>query len=100
MIHKTKQLNLRKSSSKLPNMTIILGVKCIDGVVLVGDRKLTDVDKIDFSYGDKITGEVEGFLTAFSGDKSVFDLFRIKLRECTNNGTTYYSFRYYGFNCS
>ena len=64
-------------------MTIILGVKCIDGIVLVGDRKLTDSNKTDFSYGDKITGEVEGFLTAFSGDKSVFDLFRIKLRECT-----------------
>jgi 20S proteasome alpha/beta subunit len=76
MLHKTKQLNWRKSSSKLPNMTIILGVKCIDGIVLVGDRKLRDSNKTDFSYGDKITGEVKGFLTAFSGDKSVFDLFR------------------------
>jgi hypothetical protein len=32
----TKQLNYGKLCSKLPNMTFILGARCIDGVVLVG----------------------------------------------------------------
>ena len=39
--------------------------------------------KLISSYVDKTSGEVKGFLTAFSGDKSVFDLFRIKLIEYT-----------------
>ncbi|HJU59417.1 MAG TPA: hypothetical protein VJ583_06685 [Nitrososphaeraceae archaeon] len=44
MFSKTKQLNWGKLSSMLPNMTFILGARCIDGVILVADRKITNFD--------------------------------------------------------
>jgi hypothetical protein len=41
MLHKTKQLKWGEVTSKFPSMTFILGARCIDGVVLVADRKIT-----------------------------------------------------------
>lgn len=61
-------------------MTLILGARCIDGVVLVADRKFTSEEaKID--YGNKITGEIPGLLTAFSGDRATFEAFTNRLRS-------------------
>jgi 20S proteasome alpha/beta subunit len=50
----TKQLNYGKLCSKLPNMTFILGARCMDGVVLVGDTRFTIDDGIDWIYDYKI----------------------------------------------
>jgi 20S proteasome alpha/beta subunit len=64
-------------------MTLILGARCRDGVVLVGDRKMTQTDTggIHNAYDDKITGEIDGILTAFSGDAGTFQVFVNTLRD-------------------
>ena len=64
-------------------MTIILGARCQDGVVLVGDRKMTNKNEYEITYlfDDKITGELNGVLTGFSGDRGAFETFRHKLRD-------------------
>jgi 20S proteasome alpha/beta subunit len=69
------------------NMTLILGSRCIDGVVIIADRKFTlsRTVGIQYRYGDKITGDLKGILTAFSGDMSTFQLFTRTLRVYANN---------------
>jgi 20S proteasome alpha/beta subunit len=56
------------------NMTLILASRCIDGVVIIADRKFTPIGTIGirYQYGNKITGELRGILTAFSGDAGAF----------------------------
>ncbi len=61
-------------------MTLIMGARCKDGVVLVADRKLTSLDR-SVNYGNKITGETVGVLTAFSGDQGTFELFTNRVRN-------------------
>jgi hypothetical protein len=51
------------------------------GVALIADRRLTNRDGSQPEYGDKITGEIWGMLTAFSGDRGTFELFRNRLRH-------------------
>lgn len=63
-------------------MTLIVGAKCGDGVVLVADSKLTeDISGLQFSYDNKITGGLAGILTAFSGDRGTFQIFTTRLRD-------------------
>jgi 20S proteasome alpha/beta subunit len=62
-------------------VTYILGSRCKDGVVLVADTKLTVDGGANYDYDDKITGEIRGVLTGFSGDKEPFTEFRMRLRE-------------------
>jgi 20S proteasome alpha/beta subunit len=88
MIHKTKQLNLRKSSSKLPNMTYVLGSRCSDGVVIVADRKHTIEQKGDSVYDNKIFGEFSGIITSFSGIRGNYELLLSYLFDYINkNGS-------------
>ncbi|HYA84408.1 MAG TPA: hypothetical protein VEH06_13315 [Candidatus Bathyarchaeia archaeon] len=63
-------------------MTLILGARCIDGVVLIGDRRVTQTLSSGprYVYEDKITGEIDGILTGFAGDQGAFEVFRTKLR--------------------
>jgi 20S proteasome alpha/beta subunit len=70
-------------------VTLILGGRCRDGVVLVADSKLTEdrIDGLHFSYDNKITGEIEGILTAFSGDRGMFEVFTTRLRDYVNTTT-------------
>lgn len=65
------------------NMTLILGARCSDGVVIAADRKLSSIGNrgIQYQYGDKITGELRGVLTAFSGDVGAFQVFAMNLRN-------------------
>jgi 20S proteasome alpha/beta subunit len=65
------------------NMTLILGARCCDGVVLAADRKLSIISSrgIQYQYGDKITGELRGVLTAFSGDAGAFQVFAMNMRN-------------------
>ena len=71
MFQNTKQLNYGKLSSKLPNMTFILGARCTDGVVLVGDTRFTIDDGIDWIYDYKIFGNYDGLLIGFAGIRGI-----------------------------
>jgi 20S proteasome alpha/beta subunit len=65
-------------------MTLILGARCHDGVVLVADRKMTGQDTTGGthdSYNVKIRGELDGILTAFSGDAGTFEVFANTLKD-------------------
>jgi 20S proteasome alpha/beta subunit len=65
------------------NLTLILGSRCIDGVVIIADTKFTSTGTIgiQYQYGDKITGELNGVLTAFAGDAGAFNMFAMKIRD-------------------
>ena len=66
-------------------MTLILGARCRDGAVLVADSKLTeDNSGLQFSYDNKTTGELQGILTAFSGDRGTFQIFTTRVRDYVN----------------
>jgi 20S proteasome alpha/beta subunit len=71
------------------NTTLILGARCIDGVVLVADTKITTIYDVGrrYNYGKKITGELQGILTGFSGHKGVFEVFAMKLRDYVSSTT-------------
>ena len=71
-----------KLSSKLPNMTFILGARCIDGVVLVADRKISNFDEgLKFDYRDKLFAELSHIVFGSSGSTGIFELFRAKIRN-------------------
>ena len=60
-------------------MTFILGSRCVDGVVLVADRKITrtnEVESITFEYKQKIFGILAGVVFGSSGSTDTFELFR------------------------
>jgi 20S proteasome alpha/beta subunit len=58
-----------------PLLTVIIGARCLDGIVLVADRKLTWTNG-QVSYTDKIIGDIEHFLMGYTGDADTFDIFR------------------------
>jgi 20S proteasome alpha/beta subunit len=82
MFNYTKQLKWGKLIPKLPNMTFILGARCSDGVVLVADRKITNLDEgLTFEYGDKLFAELSHIVFGSSGSTGIFELFRAKIRN-------------------
>ena len=79
MFNNTKHLNYGKLSSKLSNMTFILGAGCIDGVVLVADRKITNLDEgITFEYDDKLFARLCHIVFNSSGSTEIFELLEQK----------------------
>lgn len=91
------EIQLEQSDTDvIGDMTLILGSRCRDGVVLVADRKFSGTDTIGgihMTYNNsKITGELDGILTGFSGDVGTFQLFTIDLRNHVNNATEAMSF--------
>ncbi|HET7643065.1 MAG TPA: hypothetical protein VFK40_06125 [Nitrososphaeraceae archaeon] len=82
MFNSTKQLKWGKLIPKLQNMTFILGARCSDRVVLVADRKITNLDEgITFEYGDKLFAELSHIVFGSSGSTGIFELFRAKIRN-------------------
>lgn len=82
MFPESKEIKWGKLSSKLQNMTFILGARCIDGVVLVADRKITNFDDgLMFDYGDKLFAELSHVIFGSSGSTGIFELFRIKIKN-------------------
>jgi 20S proteasome alpha/beta subunit len=83
------EIPLEQLEAVIGDMTLILGARCIDGVVLAADRKFTGTDTIGgihTTYNNrKITGELDGISTGFSGDVGTFQLFTISLRNHVNN---------------
>jgi 20S proteasome alpha/beta subunit len=56
-------------------LTVIIGAKCSDGIVLIADRKLTRTNGQVF-FSDKIIGDFKHFLMGYTGDVEMFDIFR------------------------
>lgn len=72
---------VNKWMQKTNRMTYVLGARCSDGVVLIADTKMTVNGGVNNKFGDKITGELVGVLTGFSGLRDQFEPFRSQLRE-------------------
>lgn len=60
-------------------MTFILGARCSDGVVLVGDTRFTIDYGIDWIYDYKIFGNYDGILIGFAGIRGTFELFQLNI---------------------
>jgi 20S proteasome alpha/beta subunit len=56
-------------------LTVVIGAKCLDGIVLVADRKLTRKNGQPI-YREKIFGDLEHILIGYTGDAQMFDIFR------------------------
>jgi 20S proteasome alpha/beta subunit len=56
-------------------LTLILGARCIDGVVIVGDSKITDVMGTLLRYEPKYAGALRNVLFGYSGVVHMFKVF-------------------------
>ena len=70
-------------------MTCIVGGKCIDGVVLVADRRVIYPND-SLESRDKIFMDFHPFVIASSGSTSSFDNFRREAKELANKLSGYY----------
>ena len=89
MFPESKELKCGKLSSKLPNMTFILGARCTNGVVLVADKKITRTNEfgsISFEYKRKLHGELGHVIFGVSGSTDTFEFFVDEIKERVNQG--------------
>jgi len=56
-------------------MTVVIGAKCSDGIVLIADRKLTGKNG-EVRYCEKVVGDLAHVLIGYTGDAQMFDIFR------------------------
>jgi 20S proteasome alpha/beta subunit len=61
---------------KAPILTVVIGAKCADGIVLIADRKYTNVELGIEDFRNKIFGDAAHFLIQFTGKLNAFDVFR------------------------
>ena len=61
-------------------MTVIIGAKCSDGIILIADKRLTRKNG-KVIYNEKIFGDLAHFLIGYSGDTEMFDIFRRYTKE-------------------
>lgn len=61
---------------KPPILTVVIGARCSDGIVLVADSKFTDMTGGQSKHARKIFGDLAHFLVAYSGTEYAFDIFR------------------------
>ena len=52
---------------KPPILTVIIGAKCSDGIVMIADRKVTDMPEIHYIIGNKIFADLEHILIGYGG---------------------------------
>jgi 20S proteasome alpha/beta subunit len=57
-------------------LTIIIGAKCYDGIVLIADRKVTDFSGRTKRYTNKIFAGMEHILIGYGGGEEEFDIFK------------------------
>jgi 20S proteasome alpha/beta subunit len=62
--------------NEAPILTVVIGAKCADGIVLIADRKYTDVTLGTEDFHKKTFGDAAHFLIEFTGKLSAFDVFR------------------------
>jgi 20S proteasome alpha/beta subunit len=62
-------------------MTFIIGAKCIDGVVLIADRRVTLLTKdgLNFEYRKKLFAELRHVVFGSSGSTGNYELFRSRV---------------------
>ena len=73
----SKSQNIYVSLNEAPLVTKIIGAKCSDGVVLVADKKLTDIfDRLPPEFTNKLSGDIRHFLMEYTGLREIFDIFR------------------------
>ena len=70
------------------DMTYILGARCKDGVVLIGDRKITLEGGTDFDFEDKIFKDIHPIVVGSSGVTGLFDMFRNRVSIYVNQYAT------------
>jgi 20S proteasome alpha/beta subunit len=58
-----------------PLMTVVIGAKCKDSIVLIADRKLTRKSG-EVEWKEKIFGDLSHVLVGYTGDAEMFDIFR------------------------
>jgi len=79
-------------------LTVIIGAKCSDGIVMIADRKITDMTGNTLQYDNKIFGDMEHILIGYGGGIGTFDIFRkyivgdITLLRHDKNGCTFDNF--------
>ena len=61
--------------SQAPPLTVIIGAKCSDGIVLVADSKFTALDE-SVRYDSKLLGDLSHVTMGFTGKEKIFDVFR------------------------
>jgi hypothetical protein len=59
-----------------PVLTVIIGAKCSDGMVLIADRKVSAVSGRGLRLEEKIRGDLAHILIGYAGRASMFDIFR------------------------
>ena len=62
-------------------MTYILGARCKDGVVLIGDRKIGIDEGTDFELEAKIFMDINHIIVGSSGVTGLFDKFRVRVLD-------------------
>lgn len=72
---------IKRRSPMDSSMTYALGVRCVDGVILITDRKLTFGYGTQPEYIDKIHGDISGVLWAFAGAVGEFEIFRRDIKD-------------------
>ncbi len=61
---------------KPPILTVIIGAKCSNGIVMIADRKVTDFSGQTIHYTNKIFGDLRDILIGYGGGEEAFDIFR------------------------
>jgi len=67
---------IRKYGHGLRDMTYILGSACSDGILLIGDRKVTLGDGTTHEYEDKLFENTPWMVVGSSGTSGLFEKFR------------------------
>lgn len=62
--------------SQAPQLTVIIGAKCSDGIVLIADRKLTNIFDESVRYDNKLFGDLSHIVMGYTGAEKIFDIFR------------------------
>lgn len=81
---------------KPPILTVVVGAKCSDGMVLIADKKVTDCSGNIKCYTNKIFFDLEHILIGYGGRVDNFDIFRKYIAEdimlWRSNKTKQYTF--------
>jgi 20S proteasome alpha/beta subunit len=57
-------------------MTLILGAKCVDGVTIIADTKMTGTEGTFFGHENKIFGELRNVIFGYAGSQDIMNVFR------------------------
>jgi len=74
--HDPLNVDILGQPSAKASMTFIMGARCVDGVVLVADTKVTLSDYSEFDYQKKLFNGIGHVIYGSSGSTSMYELFR------------------------